>query len=108
MVSQDIDLVEDTETDDRSEPEMEFEPEVEQILEQELTILGVLEWLQDVPSDPKETLLTNQFVDQPASNTSVTTALSQTGLLQMAPCAFPNPISICSIQPAFGGVIFRQ
>ena len=50
--------------DDRSEPEVEFEPEVEQTHEQEFTILRVLEWLHDLPADPKEAILTIQDVDK--------------------------------------------
>ena len=50
--------------DDRSEPEVEFEPEAEQTHEQELTNLRVLEWLHDLPTDPKETILTIQDVDR--------------------------------------------
>ena len=38
--------------DDRSEPEVEFEPEVEQTHEQELTNLRVLVWLYALPADP--------------------------------------------------------
>ena len=34
------------------------------MLEQELTNLRVLEWLQDLPADPKKTTLTIQDVDQ--------------------------------------------
>ena len=50
VVSQDIDLINDTETDwldDLWEPDLEFEPEVEQMHEQELTNLRVLEWHHD-------------------------------------------------------------
>ena len=64
-VPQEIDSVNDMEQDwidDRSEPEVEFEPEVEQTHEQELTNLLVLEWLHDLPADPKETILTIQDV----------------------------------------------
>ena len=43
---------------------MEFEPEAEQTHEQELTNLRVLEWLHDLPTDPKETILTIQDVDK--------------------------------------------
>ena len=50
--------------DDRSEPEVEFKPEVEQTHERELTNLRVLEWLHDLPADPKETILTIQDVDK--------------------------------------------
>ena len=50
--------------DDHSEPEVEFEPEVNQTHEQELTNLRVLEWLHDLSEDPKETILTIQDVDK--------------------------------------------
>ena len=66
-VPQEIDLVNDMDQDcfdDRSEPEVEFEPEVEQTHEQELTKLRVLEWLHDLPADPKQTILTIQDVDK--------------------------------------------
>ena len=43
---------------------MEFEPQAEQTHEQELTNLRVLEWLHDLPTDPKETILTIQDVDK--------------------------------------------
>ena len=52
-VPREIDLVNDMDQDwidDRSEPEVEFEPEVDQTHEQELTNLRVLEWLHDLPS----------------------------------------------------------
>ena len=58
-VPQEIDLVNDMDQDwidDRSESEVEFEPEAEQTHEQELTNLRVLEWLYDLPADPKETI----------------------------------------------------
>ena len=48
-VPREIDLVNDMDQDwidDRSEPEVEFEPEMEQTHERELTNLRVLEWLQ--------------------------------------------------------------
>ena len=66
-VLDEIDLVNDMDQDwidDRSEPEVEFEPEAEQTHEQELTNLRVLEWLHDLPTDPKETILTIQDVDK--------------------------------------------
>ena len=62
-----VDLVNDMDQDwidDRSEPEVEFEPEVDQTHEQELTNLRVLKWLHDLPADPKETILTIQDVDK--------------------------------------------
>ena len=64
---EEIDLVNDMDQDwidDRSEPEVEFEPEAEQTHEQELSNLRVLEWLHDLPTDPKETILTIQDVDK--------------------------------------------
>ena len=66
-VPREFDLVNDMDQDwidDRSEPEVEFKPEVEQTHEQELTNLRVLEWLHDLPADPKETILTIQDVDK--------------------------------------------
>ena len=48
---QEIDLVNEMDQDwidDRSEPEVEFKPEVEQTRERELTNLQVLEWLHDL------------------------------------------------------------
>ena len=66
-VPMEIYLVNDMDQDwieDRSEPEVEFEPEVDQTHEQELTNLRVLEWPHDLPTDPKETILTIQDVDK--------------------------------------------
>ena len=66
-VPREIDLVNDMDQDwidDRSEPEVEFQPEAEQTHEQELTNLRVLEWLHDLRADPKETVLTIQDVDK--------------------------------------------
>ena len=65
-VSQDIDIVDyhDKEwIEDRSKPEVEFDDEQQQSYEQELTNLRVLEWLNKMTSDPKETSVTNQDVD---------------------------------------------
>ena len=66
-VPREIDLVNDMDQDwidDRSEPEVEFKPDVDQTHEQELTNLRVLEGLHDLPADPKETILTSQDVDK--------------------------------------------
>ena len=66
-VPREIDLVNDMDQDwidDHSEPEIEFEPEVQQTHEQELTKLRVLEWHHDLPADSKETILTIQDVDK--------------------------------------------
>ena len=67
VAPQEIDLVDDTEQDwidDPSESEVEFEPETEQMHEQELTKLRMLEWLHETPSNPKQTMLKIQDVDQ--------------------------------------------
>ena len=66
-VPREIDLVNDMDQDwidDCLESEVEFEPEVDQTHEQELTNLRVLEWLHDLPTDPKETILTTQDDDK--------------------------------------------
>ena len=71
VVSQEIDLINDTYRDwidDRSEPDLEFEPEAEQRHEKELTNLRVLERLHDLPPDPKETTLTIHDNDQTSFN----------------------------------------
>ena len=66
-VSQDIDIVDDNDQEwieDRSKPEVEFDDEQQESYEQELTNLGVLEWLNELMSDPKETSVTIQDVDR--------------------------------------------
>ena len=66
-VSQDIDIVDDGDEeciDDRSKPEVEFDDEQQQSYEQDLTNLRVLEWLNEMTSDPKETSVTIQDVDR--------------------------------------------
>ena len=65
-VSQDIDTVDNHDEEwieDRSKPEVEFDDEQQQSYEQELTNLRVLEWLNQMTSDPKETSVTIQDVD---------------------------------------------
>ena len=66
-VSQDIDIVDDHDdewVDDRSKPEVEFDDEQQQSYEQDLTNLRVLERLNEMTSDPKETSVTIQDVDR--------------------------------------------
>ena len=66
-VSQDIDIVDDHDdewVDDRSKPEVEFDVEQKQSYEQDLTNLRVLEWLNEMTSDPEETSVTIQDADQ--------------------------------------------
>ena len=62
-VSQDIDIVDDHDEEwieDRSKPEVEFDDEQQQSYEQDLTNLRVLEWRNEMTSDPKETSVTIQ------------------------------------------------
>ena len=66
-VSQDIDIVDDQDdevVDDRLKPEVEFDDEQQQSYEQDLTNLRVLECLNEMTSDPKETSVTIQDVDR--------------------------------------------
>ena len=66
-VSQDIDIVDDRDEewiDDRSKPEVEFDDEQQQSYEGDLTNLRVLEWLNEMTSDQKETSDTIQDVDR--------------------------------------------
>ena len=66
-VSQDIDIIDDRDEewiDDRSKAEVEFEDEQQQPYEQDLTNLSVLERLNEMTSDPKETSVTVQDVDR--------------------------------------------
>ena len=66
-VPREIDLVNDMDWErinDRSKPEIEFDSEVEQNHEHEITNFRVLEWLHDLPADPKETILTIQDVNK--------------------------------------------
>ena len=66
-VSQDIDIVNDHNdewVDHWSKPEVEFDDEQQQSYEQDLTNLRVLEWLNEMTSDPKETSVTIQDVDR--------------------------------------------
>ena len=60
-VSQDIEINNDHDEkwiDDRSKPDVEFDDEQQQSYEQDLTNLRVLEWLNEMTSDPKETSVT--------------------------------------------------
>ena len=67
IVSQDIDIVDDRDEewiDDRSKPEVEFDDEQQQSYEQDLRNLRVLEWLNEMTSDAKETSVIIQDVDR--------------------------------------------
>ena len=66
-VSQHIGIVDDHDEewiDDRSKPDVEFDDEQQQSYEQDLTNLRVLEWLNEMTSDPMETSVTIQDVDR--------------------------------------------
>ena len=66
-VSQDIDIVDDHHQEwieDRSKPEVEFDEEQLESYEEDLTNLRVLEWLNEMTSDPKDTSVTIQDVDR--------------------------------------------
>ena len=66
-MSHDIEIVDDHDEEwieDRSKPEVKFDDEHQQSYEQELTNLRVLEWLNEMRSDPKETSVTIQDVDR--------------------------------------------
>ena len=66
-VSQDIDIVDDHDQEwieDRSKPEIEFNDEQQESYEKDLTNLRVLEWLNEITSDPNKTSVTIQDVDR--------------------------------------------
>ena len=66
-MSQDIDIVDDNDQErieDRSKPEVEFDDEQQESYEQDLPNLRVMEWLNEMTSDPKETSVTIQDVDR--------------------------------------------
>ena len=66
-VSQHIGIVDDHDEewiDYRSKPDVEFDDEQQQSYEQDLTNLRVLEWLNEMTSDPMETSVTIQDVDR--------------------------------------------
>ena len=66
-VSQDIDIVDDHHQkwiEDRSKPEVEFDEEQLESYEEDITNLRVLEWLNEMTSDPKETSVKLQDVDR--------------------------------------------
>ena len=67
MASQKVDIGDGQDKewiDDRSKPEVDFEDEQQQSHEQELNNLRVLEWLNEMTSDPKKTSVTTQDVDR--------------------------------------------
>ena len=70
-VSQDIDIVDDHDQEwieDRSEPEVDIDEEQSESYGDDLTNLQVLEWLNEMTSDPKETSVTIQDVDRESAN----------------------------------------
>ena len=92
-------MVNDTDQDwidDRSEPELEFKPEVKQTREQELTNYLVLEWLHDLPADPKETILTIQDVDKDGIKYVSHDNTESNWVAPDGPLRVPQSNSICS------------
>ena len=66
-VSQDIDIVDDHDQEwieERSKPEVEFDDEQQESYKKDLTNLRVLERLNEMTSDPKETNIKIQDVDR--------------------------------------------
>ena len=66
-VPQDIDIVDDHDQEwieDRSKPEVEFDDEQLESYEKDLTNLRVLEWLNEMPSEPRGTSVKIQDVDR--------------------------------------------
>ena len=66
-VSQDIDIVDDHDQEwieDRSKPEVDFDEEQLESYGEDLTNLRVLEWLNEMTSDPKETSVKIQDIDR--------------------------------------------
>ena len=81
--SQDIDIVDDQDEewfDDRSKPGVEFDDDQQQSYEQELTKLRVLEWLNEMTSEPKETSVANQDIDRKRMKYIKTTGMILPGL----------------------------
>ena len=95
-VSQDIDIVDDHDEEwieDRSKPEVEFDDEPQQSHEQELTNLRVLEWLNEMTSDPKETSVMVQDVDRESMKYSKTKEKILPGLPRKGDYSFRLPTS---------------
>ena len=96
-VSQDIDIIDDHNdewVDDRSKPEEEFDDEQQQSYEQDLTNLRVLEWLNEMTSDPKETSVTIQDVDRESIKYMRTEREDPSWAAQEGNYSFRFPISI--------------
>ena len=93
-VSQDIDIIDDHDeelVDDRSKPEVEFDDEQQQSYEQDLTNLRVLEWLNEMTSDPKETSVTIQDRDRESKKYKKTKGMILPGLPRKGNYSFLHP-----------------
>ena len=77
---------------------MEFEHEEERKHEQELKNLQVLEWLHDLPADPKKTILKIEDVDQSSIKYISHDNTESNWIAPYCPLPFPNPTSV----PSFG------
>ena len=96
-VSQNIDIVDDHDeewVDDWLKPEVEFDDEQQQSYEQDLTNLRVLEWLNEMTSDPKETSVTIQDVDRESIQNMKTEPDDPPCAAQEGDYSFRLPISI--------------
>ena len=65
--------------------------------DRELTNLRVLEWLHDLPADPKENILMFQGVDQNSISYISDDNIESIWNAPDCPLHVQNPISICSI-----------
>ena len=92
--SQELGIVEDQEKewiDDRSKLEVEFDDEQHTSYEQELTNLRVVEWLNEMTSDPKETSVTIQDVDRESRKNKKMTKMLLPGQPRKGNCSFLRP-----------------
>ena len=95
-VSQDIDLVDDHDEEwieDRSKSEVEFDDEQQQSCEQELTNLRVLDWLNQMTSDPNETTVLIQDVDRESMKYRKTEREDPSWLPRKGDYSFRLPVS---------------
>ena len=79
--------------DERSKLEVEIDDEQQQSYEQELTNLRILEWLNEMTSDPKETSVTIQNADRESKKYIKTTGMILPGLSRKVnthSCVQPN------------------
>ena len=96
-VSQDNDIVEAHDedwVDDRFKPEVVFDDEQQQAYEQDWSNLSVLEWLNEMTSDPKETSVTIQDADHGSMKYEKPKGMLPPGLPRKEHYSFRLPTSI--------------